>query len=289
MKPPSFDYIRAESPQHACELLAEHGEDARLLAGGQSLIPMMNLRLARPAVLIDVGRLNLSDVAVSGESVRLGATVRHRQLLEDAQLAHHAPIFAETAHHIAHPTIRNLGTAGGSVATADPTGELPALLTLLDGEVTALSQTGTRQIAAADFFRGAFTTSLAPTEMVVALRFALPTAPWGGCFLELAERDGDFATASVGAVVAVAGERIAKAAVVLSGAESVPVRAGAAEAMLAGKVMTEDLAQAAAMAAIDGHACYGDIRASADYRRHVLSEFTRRAVLSAFSRARAAA
>lgn len=287
MKPPPFDYIRADSPQHACELLAEHGEDARLLAGGQSLIPMMNLRLARPAVLIDIGRLDIGGIAVDGAKVRLGATVRHRQLLEDEGLARHAPIFAETARHIAHPTIRNLGTAGGSVATADPTGELPALLMLLDGAVTALSQTGTRQIAAADFFRGAFTTSLEPFEMVTELRMTLPSGSWGGCFLELAERDGDFATASVGAVVTVSGSRIEKAAIVLSGAESIPVRAGAAEALLAGEAMTDDLARAAGLAAIDGHASYSDIRASADYRRHLLSEFTRRALLTAHARAAA--
>jgi carbon-monoxide dehydrogenase medium subunit len=289
MKPPPFDYVRAESPQHACELLAEHGDDARLLAGGQSLIPMMNLRLARPALLIDIGRLDMGGIAVASESVRLGATVRHRMLLEDAGLARHAPIVAETARHIAHPTIRNLGTAGGSVATADPTGELPALLTLLDGEVTARSQAGMRQIPAADFFRGAFTTSLEPTEMVAELRMTLPSGPWGGCFLELAERDGDFATASVGAVVTVAGDRVAKAAIVLSGAESIPVRANATEALLAGEVMSDDLARAAGRTAIDGHASYSDIRASADYRRHLLSEFTRRALLTAHSRARAAA
>jgi CO/xanthine dehydrogenase FAD-binding subunit len=289
MKPPPFDYIKAESPQHACELLAAHGEEARLLAGGQSLIPMMNLRLARPSVLIDIGRLEMGGVAVAGESVRLGATVRHRQLLEDEDLGRHAPIFAETARHIAHPTIRNLGTAGGSVATADPTGELPALLMLLNGEVTALSQTGTRQIPAANFFRGAFTTSLEPHEMVTELRLTLPAGSWGGCFLELAERDGDFATASVGAVVAVTGERVASTAIVLSGAESVPVRADAAEKLLAGEVMTDDLARAAGQAAIEGHASYTDIRASAAYRRHLLSEFTRRALMSAYSRARAAA
>jgi len=285
MKPSPFDYVRAETLEHACTLLAESGEDGRLLAGGQSLIPMMNLRLARPAVVIDIGRLPLDRIDIAGSTIRIGALTHHRQVLEHAQLRRIAPIFAETARYIAHPTIRNFGTAGGSVGHADPTAEIPTLLVLLDGHVEAASQKGTRQIAAADLFRSAFTTSLAANEIITNLTFQIPKGSHGTCFLELAERDGDYALAAAGAVVERNGDSIVDARIVLTGAESVPVRAPEAEAMLAGKTLTEALAIEAGAAAIGRHQSYADIRASAEYRRHLLSEFTRRALLTAYARA----
>lgn len=289
MKPAPFAYHRAESVDHACALLAENGEDARLLAGGQSLIAMMNLRLARPSMLIDVGRLPLAEIAVAGRDIRIGALTRHRRLLDDAQLKRIAPIFAQTVRYIAHPTIRNLGTAGGSVAHADPTAEIPTLLVLLDGEVEAASQHGPRRIAASQFFRGAFTTSLNATEMITALHFRMPDSPSGGCFLELAERDGDYAIAAAGAMIQRHGETITRARLVLTGAESVPVRASAIEAMLAGQILTEDALRAAAASVAAEYAAYSDIRASADYRRHLLAELSRRVLSAAYSRAGTAA
>lgn len=289
MKPCAFKYIRAETVEHACALLAEHGEEARLLAGGQSLIPMMNLRLARPTILIDIGRLPLTNITISAGKVRVEALTRHRTLIEHAKLRSEAPIFAETVCNIAHPTIRNHGTAAGSVAHADPTAEIPGLLVLLDGHVDASSQGSTRQIPGQELFRGAFSTSLKPGEMITALHFRLPAGRWGSCFLELAERDGDFAMAAVGAVVERNGARVTSAAILLMGAESVPVRASAVEASLAGKPITEATAAEAGAAAAAAHRCYSDIRASAEYRRHLLAEFTRRALLTAFARAGAAA
>ena len=285
MKPSAFDYVRAQTLDHACTLLADSGEDARLLAGGQSLIPMMNLRLARPAVVIDIGRLPLDGIDIAGPTIRIGALTRHRQVLEHAHLRKVAPIFAETARYIAHPTIRNFGTAGGSVGHADPTAEIPTLLVLLDGHIEAASQKGTRQIAAGDLLRSAFTTSLAADEMITNLTFQLPGGNHGTCFLELAERDGDYALAAVGAVIERNGDTVVRARIVLTGAESVPVRAPEAETMLAGKTLTEALAAEAGDAAIGRHSSYADIRASAEYRRHLLSEFTRRAVLTAYARA----
>ena len=289
MKPSAFEYNRAESVEHACALLAEHGEEARLLAGGQSLIPMMNLRLARPAMLIDIGRLPLADIAIGAGTVRIGALTRHRSLIENPGLRKVAPIFAETARHIAHPTIRHHGTAGGSVAHADPTAEIPGLLVLLDGHVDASSQSGERQIPGRNLFRGAFSTSLKPGEMITALHFQIPAGRWGSCFLELAERFGDFALAAVGAVVERSGERVTGARILLMGAESVPVRASGVEASLIGKPLTEAVAAEAGATAAATQRCYSDIRASADYRRHLLSEFTRRALLTAYARAGAAA
>ena len=289
MKPCAFEYIRAETVEHACALLAEHGEEARLLAGGQSLIPMINLRLARPAMLIDIGRLPIKNIAISAGMVSIGALTRYRTLIEHPDLHMTAPIFAETARHIAHPTIRNYGTAGGSVAHADPTAEIPGLLVLLDGHVDASSQSGERQIPGRELFRGAFSTSLKPGEIITALHFEIPAGRWGSCFLELAEREGDFALAAVGTVVERSGERVTGARILLMGAESVPIRASAVEASLAGKPMTEATAAEAGAAAAAAHRCYSDIRASADYRRHLLSEFTRRALLTAYARAGAAA
>ncbi|MBI3434549.1 MAG: FAD binding domain-containing protein [Proteobacteria bacterium] len=289
MKPSAFKYVRAGSVEHACALLAEHGEDARLLAGGQSLVAMMNLRLARPSVLIDIGRLALADIAIGTGSVRLGALTRHRMLIEHLGLRRMAPVFGETARYIAHPTIRNHGTAGGSVAHADPTAEIPGLLVLLDGHVDAASQGSVRQIQGRELFRGAFSTSLKPQEMISALHFRIPAGRWGGNFLELAERVGDFALAAVGAVVERDGEQVTGARIVLLGAESVPVRASAAEASLVGERLTESVAAQAGAAAAAAQRCYGDVRASAGYRRHLLSELTRRALLTAYARAGAAA
>lgn len=285
MKPCAFEYLRAETVEHACALLAEHGEEARLLAGGQSLIPMMNLRLARPATLIDIGRLPLNDISIAARSIRIGALTRHCKLIESLELRRKAPIFTEAARYIAHPTIRNYGTAGGSVAHADPTAEIPGLLVLLDGHVEVASQSRVRQIAARELFRGAFSTGLRPDEMITALHFQVPAETWGACFLELAEREGDFALAAVGAVLERAGNRVTAARIVLLGADSMPVRAEAVEASLQGGPMTDAIAVKAGAEVAAGHRCYSDIRATADYRKHLLAEFTRRALLSAYDRA----
>ena len=289
MKPCAFDYVRAETVEHACALLAEHGDDARLLAGGQSLIPMMNLRLARPAMLIDVGRLPLDEISIAAGNVRIGALTRHHHLIENASLREKAPIFAETARYIAHPTIRRHGTAGGSVAHADPTAEIPGLLMLLDGQAEVVSGGGTRKIPARELFRGAFSTTLRPDEMITALHFQIPDGSWGANFIELAEREGDFAIAAVGAVVECSGARVTAARIMLLGAESVPVRAESTEIGLVGAPITDAIAAKAGADIAAAQRCYGDIRASADYRRHLLSEFTRRALLSAYARAGAQA
>ncbi len=285
MKPAPFEYARVEDVGHALALLDEHGEDARLLAGGQSLVPMMNLRLARPRVLVDIGRLGLNGIGRSGVGVELGPLVRHRALLENEIIADAAPVLREAMHYVAHPTVRNFGTAGGSLAHADPTAELPALLVLLDGAVTARKIAGERRIDASDLFQSAFTTSLQPTEMIVGIHLSLPQGRWGGAFLEMAERTGDFAIAAVGVVLVLDGKRIAGARLVLVGAESVPVRAFEVERALVGETLTDDLARSAGISAVQNHESYGDVRASAEYRRHLLGELARRCLLKAHARA----
>ena len=287
MKPPPFDYIRAASAQEALAALAEHGDEARPLAGGQSLVPMMNLRLARPSVLIDINALDLRGIELEDERLSLGALVRHAELLRHGRAAMRAPVIAEAAGCIAHPTIRERGTIGGSLAHADPTAELPALAMLLDGEIEVRSLASSRLVPASDFFRGAFATSLESEELVVAVHLRLPSRRWGACFREASEREGDYALAASGARIELSGDVIARAAIVLSGARSMPVRASGAESLLAGERPGTELSRAAASAAVEGVGAYGDIRASAAYRRHLLSVLVEDAVRTAAARASA--
>lgn len=288
MRPYPFQYLRAESLEHALESLAEHGEDARLLAGGQSLVPMMNLRLARPEVLIDIDRLALGEVRVAADRIHIGALARHAAVLDNAGVAAAAPVMSEAIARIGHPSIRRRGTAGGSIAHADPTAEWSALLLLLDGVVAARAKTGAREIAADDFFDSAFETALTPGEMILGLDFQLPRAPWGGAFLEFAERDGDFAIAAVAVTLGLTGARIASARVVLSGADTRPRRARAAEDLLLGQAFTGELARAAAATAVEGLDCLEDLRATAAYRRHLFEVLTADALEAAYRRTGAA-
>ncbi len=285
MKPAPFDYVRAASLDEALASLAEYGDEARVLAGGQSLVPMMNLRLARPAVLIDVNRLDLTGIEVEGGRISVGALVRHADLLGDPAVAAAAPVIGDALRHIAHPTIRRRGTAGGSVAHADPTAELAGLLVLLDGDVEARSAAATRRIAAGDFFKGAFTTDLDAAEMVTRLGFNLPEGRWGASYLEIAERQGDFAIAAVGARLSLRDGRIEDARLVLQGAGSVALRAPDAEAILDGQLMSDDLVSGASRAATDGLACHDDVRATADYRRQLLAVLAADAIRIAYHRA----
>lgn len=289
MKPAPFEYVRASTTQEALAALAEHGDEARPLAGGQSLVPMMNLRLARPSVLVDINGLDARDIRMEGRRISLGALVRHAEILRHGPIIGRTSVVEEVVRCVAHPTIRERGTVGGSLAHADPTAELPVLAMLLDGEIEVRSLTDTRQIPAVDFFRGAFSTSLEAGELIVAVHLQLPSRPWGACFLEAAEREGDFALAAAGVRIELSGDTIAAAAVVLSGARSAPVRASAAEALLAGERPGAELGRAAARAALEGVESYGDIRGSARYRRHLLSVLVEEAVGKACERVGAAA
>lgn len=281
MKPAPFEYFRAENVDHAIDLLSHYGSDARLLAGGQSLIPMMNLRLARPEVVIDIGRLSLQQIEVNPGSITLGALVRHRELLMSRELAEATPIIPAAVRHVAHPTIRNFGTTGGSVAYADPTAELSGVLVLLDGEVTARSRAGDRIIPAEAFFRGAFETTLDPTEMIVAIRLRPPLVRHGSCFLEISERHGDYAIAAVGVVVVIDNGIVREIRIVLSGAESRPVRAREAEGLLVGHPIDAKRVYGAAAMAVAGRDAYDDIRGTAKYRKALLETLTARAVMKA--------
>lgn len=204
MKAPAFDYTRAGSVAEACALLARHGIEARLLAGGQSLLPAMNLRLASPSVLIDIGRIaGLDAIEVRGDILRIGALVRHELVLRDAKVGRHVPLLTEAMRHVAHPAIRARGTMGGNLAHADPASELPACMVALGAAIEATSARGTRMIPAEDFFTGLFQTALDPDEMLTAVEIPLPAPPF--FFQEIARRSGDYAIVGLAA----SGDRLA--------------------------------------------------------------------------------
>jgi carbon-monoxide dehydrogenase medium subunit len=289
VKPAPFEYLAPRALDEALAALARHGADAKVLAGGQSLVPMMNMRLARPAVVIDVNRVaGLDDVCVDDGAVRLGAMVRQRRLERDRGLARGAPLLAEAAPLIGHLQTRSRGTVGGSLAHADPAAELPACAIAMDATIHVTSARGARTVAAADFFQGLFTTALAPDELLVAVEAPRVRAPApGSAFLEVARRLGDFALAGVAAVVGLdrAGT-VRHVRCVVFGASDVPHRAQAAEALL-GRVPTEATCADAGRAAAAELTPHADVHATAEYRRRVAASLAGRALWMAASRAAA--
>jgi carbon-monoxide dehydrogenase medium subunit len=208
MKAPAFDYVRVTSVAQACALLAEHGPDARLLAGGQSLLPALNLRLAAPSLLIDIGRIGgLDGIEVGDGVLRIGALARHETVLRHQDVARHAGLLTAALHHVAHPAIRARGTIGGNLAHADPASELPACMLALNAVLEATGPGGVRRIAAGAFFTGLFQTALAPDEMLTAVEIPLPTRPF--FFQEIARREGDYAIVGLAATGAGADTRLA--------------------------------------------------------------------------------
>src|SRR6478672_1303421 len=200
MKASAFSYVRATSVGNAIELLVAHGERARVLAGGQSLMPAMNLRLLTPEWIVDIGRLSeLRGISVSGGLVRIGALTRHADVLNSPELAAHAPLLTEAVAHIAHPAIRNRGTIGGSLAHADPASELPACMVALDASIVVQGQGGERRVAAADFFKGIYETALSARELLITVE--LPVSPKNAThfFSEFARRHGDYAITGLAA------------------------------------------------------------------------------------------
>lgn len=289
VRPTSFEYHRAESLNQAVDLLASLGEEARPLAGGYSLVPMMNLRLAQPEHLVDINPIGLDYIRHDDGAMRLGGLVRHCRYAADAEIRNTLPLFSEASRQIAHPVIRLRGTLGGSLAHADPTAEL-ALMAVVHGAVIhARSARGARKIAAAEFFQGAFRTALEPGELVVELEVPVPAHGGGHAFLEFSERQGDFAIVAVAAMIDAVEGRIAQARIACAGAQSAPVRDTDVEAFLVGRPLEDpDAAEAGRMLAAAQDAM-SDIRASAEYRRYLIAELVRRAVEAACDRARSPA
>jgi len=284
MKPASFDYVRTATVDETVALLALHGDAAKLLAGGQSLVPLLNFRMLRPRLLVDINRVGeldfLRDDGAGGLSI--GALTRHHALETDAKVAARFPVLAAAMAHVAHLAIRNKGTIGGSLSHADPAAELPMLALLLDAEIRTRTASGARAHAARDFFIGPLTTALQADELVTEI--VLPALPagtgWG--FEEFSLRAGDFAFAAVAATVTLADGAVAEARLALMGVGETPLRLRELEAGLRGQRLSpqriEDVA-AAARAAVQPPS---DLRASSDYRRQLVGALTERALSAAW-------
>ena len=290
MKPPPFAYFAPGSLQEATLLLAEHGDDAKVIAGGQSLIPLMSLRLARPSVLVDLNGIDeLTGVDAGADTTTIGAMTRHRSVERSDVIARAIPLLAAAAPYIGHVAIRTRGTVGGSLSHADPAAELPAVALALDATFIACTATGEREITADDFFAGYFTTTLEPDEVLTSIRFPNAPAGTGVSVQEMARRHGDFAMVAVAASVTMAGDAIGDARLALINVADRPVRAAEAEAGLRGSPPTPDSIAAAADAATRDLSPVSDLHASATYRRTVAAVLVRRALTEAVARARSAA
>lgn len=286
MKPAPFRYLRADSAEQVTALLAEHGPDAKVLAGGQSLLPPMNMRLARPAALVDLHRVRELDyVRHAGGTLAIGAATRQRDVELSSEVRDRCPILVQALRHVGHVEIRNRGTVCGSLAHADPAAELPLLGVLLGGQLVARSRHGERTIAAEDFFRGYLTTALAADEWLAEVRLPVPPPRVGWAFLELARRHGDFAMVAVAVLLERAADgTCASARIALGGVGPTPLRAVGAEQVLVGHDLTAGAIATAARVAAEPLEPPSDVHASAAYRRKVAAVLVERALAHAVTR-----
>jgi carbon-monoxide dehydrogenase medium subunit len=278
MKPPAFTYHRPASVDDALALLGELGSDAKVLAGGQSLVPILNMRLAAPAHLVDInGLTELSYVRCDAGAVRVGALARHVAVERDEPAYAALPLLRQATSHVAHPAIRNRGTTVGSIAHADPAAELPAVLTLVDGSVTVASRAGERRVPAAEFFVGPLESALRPGELAMEATFPLPPNRTGSAWLEISRRRGDYAVCGVGVLVTVDGDgRIVRARAAYVSVGPTPVAVELTEAVAGQRWDSADWAGAGALAATAVEPDE-DIHATAAYRRHLVAVLTTRA------------
>jgi len=278
--PAAFEYEVAESAEHAIELLGRR-EDAKLLAGGHSLLPAMKLRLARPGTLVDVGRLaDLSYVRDDGDRIAIGALTRHKDVAGAALLREHCGIVALTAGQVGDPQVRHRGTIGGSLAHGDPASDLPTVVLALDGELVARGSGGERTIPAREFFTGVFQTALAPDEMLVEVLVPKLGPSMGWSYTKMSRRAQDWATVAVAAIVERSNGSIGKASIGLTNMGATPLRATAAEEAIASGASIEESAARAS----EGAAPASDHAASADFRGHLARVLVRRALEEAATR-----
>lgn len=289
MKPPPFAYVDPAALPEALALLTEHGENAKILAGGQSLVPLLNMRLAAPRTLIDLNRLSelrfiRREDRGGAAGLSIGAMTRQRMLEDDADALAALPLLGEAIRWVGHPQIRNRGTVGGSIAHADPAAELPLVFRALDGIATVRSERGERNIPAAQFFTYAFTPALAPDELLAAVWFPLPGPGTGQSFLEVARRHGDFALVAVAASLTITDGSLVHTRIAIGGAAPTPVRASAAEAAVNGQRPSLALfGEAGRLAAAETDPST-DIHADAGYRREVAGTLVERALRLAWER-----
>jgi carbon-monoxide dehydrogenase medium subunit len=284
MKPAAFDYVVADSVDAAVAALGRG--DAKIIAGGQSLVPMLNFRLLRPSVLVDINRIpGLAFIRDDDTPIKIGALARHHQLETSPVIARHFPVLTEAMTHVAHLAIRNRGTIGGSLSHADPAAELPMMALLLDAELRIVSAAGTRTVAARDFFRDTLSVDLAEDEIVteIVLPKLAPNTGWG--FEEVARRSGDFALAAVAVTLTPSDGKIAQARIAMTGVAPTARRVPAAEKLLAGVRLDDGIGNDVIEAVRAATEPPTDLHASSDYRRHLVGVLARRALAAAWRRA----
>jgi carbon-monoxide dehydrogenase medium subunit len=281
MIPAKFDYVAPESVADALTALGSDSDEIKVIAGGQSLLPVLRLRLAAPTLLVDLGRIDeLRGVSDDGDAIVIGAMTTHHEVASSPLVAEHASVLAKTAQTVADPQVRHLGTLGGALVHADPAGDLPAPILALDAEMVVTGAGGERTVAARDFFQDLFTTAVGEDELLTSIRIPKHTG-WGGHYEKFNRIAQAWSIIGVAATVRADGGSIAEAKVALTNMGSTALRASAVESALQGQPATEDAVRAAAASAAEGTSPPTDANGDGDYRRHLATVLTRRAVLAA--------
>lgn len=286
MKPAAFDYVRAESVEHAVDVLAQTGSDGKIIAGGQSLMPMMNFRLVKPSMLVDINRIpGLDKVELRGSRISIGALVRHRMTASDPVIAENIPILHFAMKHVAHLTVRNRGTFCGSLCHADPAAEMPMMAQLLNARISIVSKAGQRNLDAREFFVGSLVTALEPDDLVTGVEIdTLPRGTgWG--FEEFARRHGDYALAAVAVTMSRRDDLASDVRIAVMGVGEMAMRVGQVEALVEGQCLNGKLLDRAVDELRNIIEPNSDVHASAEYRRHLCGELMRRALSDAWARA----
>jgi CO/xanthine dehydrogenase FAD-binding subunit len=287
MKPSPFDYHRPSTVEGALLLLSEHGYDASVLAGGQSLVPVLSMRIAHPEHVLDLNAIpGLDAITVENGTLVIGAMTRQRSALESKIVSDECPLLTAALTHVGHPETRNRGTIGGSIVHNDPAAEIGAVAMACDAEIVLRSSTGTRTEAVADFLIAPYMTAKRPDELVVEIRLPRTSAAWGWAFEELARRHHDFALVGVGVGIELVEGAIADARLAYAGAGATALRSRAAEEVMRGALPSPELFAEADRVAASEIDPPTDVLASSDYRRHVATVLTKRALATATARAK---
>lgn len=286
MKPAPFDYFAPTGLQEALTLLERHGEEAKVLAGGQSLIPLLNMRLARPKAIIDINRIaSLSYVREDNGSLRIGALTRHRMVESSTTIREQCPLMAEAIRWVGHIEVRNRGTIGGSLVHADPAAELPTVVTALGGEIKLVGPKGDRTVKPDEFFVSFLTTALDSSEILAEVRLPIWPSRTGCSFQEINRRHGDFAVVAVAVLLLLNDKKECEnSSIVLAGVGPTPLRAKRAEALLARQRISRELVEKAGELAAEDSDPPSDVHGSADYRREMVKVMTRRGLQEALAR-----
>jgi aerobic carbon-monoxide dehydrogenase medium subunit len=287
MIPNNFEYFAPTTIEEALKLVDRHGDDCKILSGGHSLIPVLKLRLAAPAVIIDIGRIKeLKTIKVDGDTIRIGAGLTHAEIAANAELRQHCPLLGLTAAQIGDQQVRNRGAIGGSLAHADPAADWPATILALGAEIVARSSSGERVIKASDFFVDLMTSAVEPNEIVTEIRVPKPAQPNRGVYLKVPQSASGFAVVGVAVQLKIANGKCEDVGIGVTGLAPKPFRATSVEAALRGKIIDEaTVSAAAAKADTEAADAMEDIHASGDFRRHLARVYARRAVQAAAARA----